>query len=94
MLAGGLGWSHSRTGCGARLAELCGLEVDAYLRAFERVNLIRRWPGKAGKGDAFDLAKARVGAIDLLVSGGAVNANMVIDIQGTLSSLPAELVRT
>ncbi len=31
--------------------------------------------------------------VDLLVSGGAASANMVTDLQGTLSSLPAELVR-
>ena len=32
--------------------------------------------------------------VDLLVSGGAVSANMLTDLQGTLSSLPADLVRT
>ena len=32
--------------------------------------------------------------VDLLVSGGAHDANMVTDLQGTLSSLPGDLVRT
>lgn len=32
--------------------------------------------------------------VDLLVANGAASVNMVTDIQGTLSSLPAELVRT
>jgi len=36
---------------GRRLAELCDLEFDAYLRLFERRNLLQDLPGKAGKGD-------------------------------------------
>ena len=32
--------------------------------------------------------------VDILVSGGGHSVNMLTDLQGTLSSLPAELVRT
>lgn len=43
---------------GKRLAELCGVPFPDFLSAFERLNLHERWPGKAGKGDAFDRAEA------------------------------------
>lgn len=55
--------------CGARLAELCGLELESFLRTFDRVNLVRTFPGKAGKGDAFPIDLARKGAVDLLIFG-------------------------
>ena len=45
--------------CGARLAGLCGIGQDEFLRRFERVNLIDRFPGKASKGDRFPLDEAR-----------------------------------
>lgn len=32
--------------------------------------------------------------VDLLVSGGSADTNMIVDIQGTLAALPGELVRT
>ena len=44
---------------GSRLAALCGLALQDYARTFARVNVLERWPGKAGKGDAFDLPEAR-----------------------------------
>lgn len=44
---------------GRRLAALCGTDLDGFLAAFERVNLIGSHPGKAGKGDSFPLARAR-----------------------------------
>lgn len=50
---------------GARLAALCGLDPDGFQIAFDRVNLIRRFPGKIGKGDAFPLAIARRRALAL-----------------------------
>lgn len=54
---------------GQRLAELCGLDLDVFLRAFERVNLLESYPGKAGngKGDAFPIGSAREKAIDILL---------------------------
>lgn len=52
--------------CGARLAELCGLELPDFLARFDRVNLIKEFPGKAGKGDAFPMAEARANAINVL----------------------------
>jgi len=47
---------------GARLAVLCGLTHAEFLRRFERVNLLDAYPGKTGKGDAFDAAAAREAA--------------------------------
>lgn len=39
---------------GRRLADLCGLSMEAFLDAFERRNLVNEWPGPAdGDGDAF-----------------------------------------
>lgn len=49
---------------GRRLAALCGMDLDGFLAAFERVNLIGSHPGKAaGKGDAFPMARARRAAV-------------------------------
>jgi hypothetical protein len=45
-----------------RLAEMTPTE---YLQKFHRVNLLNRWPGKTGKGDAFPLGAARVAAENL-----------------------------
>lgn len=55
--------------CGARLADLCGLEPDVFLARFRRVNLIQTFPGKAAKGDLFPLDLARAGAVSLLMTG-------------------------
>ena len=62
---------------GRRLAALCGMELDEFLAAFERVNLIRRWPGEAnGKGDAFPMARARRAAV--LRAGAFPGARVVL----------------
>jgi len=46
--------------CGARLARLAGLSgVDELARRHELANLLPRFPGKRGKGDAFPPAEAR-----------------------------------
>jgi uracil-DNA glycosylase len=55
--------------CGARLADLCGLPQDDFLLLFDRENLVRRFPGKAGKGDHFPAHRARAGLVDLLLFG-------------------------
>jgi uracil-DNA glycosylase len=47
---------------GSRLAALCGLDLQDYARTFARANVLERWPGKLGKGDAFDLPTARLRA--------------------------------
>ena len=47
---------------GRRLALLCGMGVGEFLDAFDRVNLLDRWPGRDGKGDHFPLAAARLAA--------------------------------
>jgi uracil-DNA glycosylase len=51
---------------GRRLAALCCLELEELLDRFERVNLLKTFPGKSGKGDAFPLAEARTAAVGLL----------------------------
>lgn len=48
---------------GRRLAALCGVEEADFLEAFDRVNLIPTFPGKAGKGDAFCIEEARRSAL-------------------------------
>lgn len=63
--------------CGARLAEMCGVDLPTFLRTFERVNLVRKHPGKAGKGDAFPMDAARKTAIDLLLFG-KLNRTVVV----------------
>lgn len=68
---------------GARLAGLFRFDEDEFLAAFDRVNLIGRFPGKAGKGDAFPLQIARRRALALsrrfegrtvVLLGGSVSA--------------------
>lgn len=51
---------------GRRLASLCALSLDEFLAAYQRVNLIDRFPGKAGKGDLFPVAEARTAAKAIL----------------------------
>jgi uracil-DNA glycosylase len=51
---------------GRRLADLCGLTLEAFLARFDRVNLLAEWPGSAGaKGDAFPIDEARAAAESL-----------------------------
>ena len=51
---------------GRRLASLCDLAPEAFLAAYDRVNLMDRFPGKLAKGDAFPMAEARPRAEALL----------------------------
>lgn len=55
--------------CGARLADLCGLSVPEFMMLFDRINLIYRFPGKAGKGDHFPIHVARRRAIWMMMQG-------------------------
>lgn len=48
-----------------RLAALSGLERYQFLVMFERRNLLREWPGKNGKGDAFPMDEARRAAAQM-----------------------------
>lgn len=48
-------------GAGSRLAKLCGLTHGEFLSRCRTANLIKGWPGKNGKGDAFPFAVARRG---------------------------------
>jgi len=64
--------------CGDRLAEICGLELDAFHLLFERVNLLNRFPGKAAKGDLFPLDEARYLAGRLLINGDLRDRTVVL----------------
>lgn len=64
--------------CGERLADLCGLDLDAFHLLFDRINLVQRFPGKAGKGDLFPLAEARIEALRLLMGGSTAGRPIVI----------------
>jgi uracil-DNA glycosylase len=52
---------------GARLATLAGVGTsgDDLPPHFDLANLLDKWPGKQGKGDAFDMDAAREAAADL-----------------------------
>lgn len=45
--------------CGRRLSNLLGHDVSRFAR---RVNLLKKFPGKQGKGDAFPMDEARASA--------------------------------
>lgn len=80
---------------GARLAVLCGMDLDEFLVAFDRKNLLPMFPGKSGvKGDAFPLPLARRRALALsrlfegrtiVLLGGNVSVAFSVD--------PAPLLR-
>lgn len=60
---------------GAVLAAMAGLTFDEFRRRFDRVNLLRRWPGREpgqAKGHKFPLAAARHAAARLDVRGRRV----------------------
>ena len=63
--------------CGVRLADLCGIKVPDFMERFDRFNLIEKFPGKSGKGDAFPMEQAYAGAVKLLVTG-ETNGRMVV----------------
>lgn len=47
--------------------ELCGgIGLAEYVRVFERRNLLSRWPGSNGKGDAFPIEEARRAAAGMV----------------------------
>jgi len=54
------------------LAFLCGISIPEYLNTFERINLLRDWPGKQGKGDAFFLDEAKKVADRIQLKGRMV----------------------
>ena len=74
---------------GANLASLLGVPHRELLRLVDVVNLLPRWPGKAGRGDRFPIAEARAAAAMLLAVAPhdrivAVGANVAraLDIDG------------
>lgn len=57
---------------GRRIAALAGLGGVGELRSRARLlNLVRRFPGKAGKGDAFPLVEARAAAAKIRIPRGS-----------------------
>lgn len=53
---------------GRRLADLAGVEHSRLGEVFALVNLLDRWPGKNGRGDAFPMSEARAAAARLDLS--------------------------
>lgn len=51
--------------CCRRIIDLMGISDLDFLRAFDRANLLDRWPGRAGKGDSFPMDDAIDGAVAL-----------------------------
>ena len=52
-----------KTSAAGRLRDIAGLSMGQYLRAFDRINLIREFPGQTScKEDRFPMAKARENA--------------------------------
>lgn len=53
---------------GRRLASLLALDLPEFLAAYDRVNLLARFPGKLSKGDAFPIDRARRRAAAILAA--------------------------
>lgn len=53
---------HPRTSAGGRLAEQMGLTPEDYIRYFQRINLLNKFPGRHKRDDKFPLAKAKAAA--------------------------------
>lgn len=51
---------------GRRLASLMGVPLIDFMIRYDRANLIDRWPGHYGGGDAFPRRQARDGAVTML----------------------------
>lgn len=58
-----------------RLRAFLGVSESAYENAIERCNLLKKYPGSAGKGDKFDMKKARFAASNM--RGALVGASTV-----------------
>jgi uracil-DNA glycosylase len=59
---------------GKRIAKLAGISFDDYIERTQRMNVFDEWPGKKGKGDAWDAkqAKERVEEMWNEIAGGRV----------------------
>lgn len=51
------------------LAQLAGLSLVQFNQKFECINLLKEWPGKQGKGDAFPMDLARAAAARVKLDG-------------------------
>jgi len=67
-----------RVGSSARLAKLAGTTVDGFLSRAETVNVLKAWPGKSGKGDAFPRPAARRGVNEILRSEAFKRSTRVV----------------
>ncbi len=55
--------------CGLKLAALFGMDYEAWLSTFSRLNVFTEWPGKDGKGDRFPMSLARERARSICIEG-------------------------
>lgn len=55
-------YPYSRSSTGGRLVELMGISTHRYLEEFDRVNLLRKFPGRHKNEDKFPTCQARVAA--------------------------------
>lgn len=53
---------------GERLRAVAGLSLREYVAAFDRVNLLASFPGRAAHGDVFPLGRARLAAAEMMAS--------------------------
>ena len=53
---------HPSTRSGRRLVELLGVDNEAYLEQFDRVNLLQKFPGKWARDDRFPMKEAKIAA--------------------------------
>jgi hypothetical protein len=63
---------------GRRLALLCGVPLPAFLNAFERMNLLSKYPGREAKGDRFPIRSARIRAAEIVASGTMLRPRVVL----------------
>lgn len=66
---------------GRILAGLMDISIEEFLDTFDRANLFNKWPGKNGKGDAFDVHKAARNA-HLLVNNNPIFEYKAIIVLG------------
>lgn len=53
-----------------RLADFIGMSLEEFKAGFRTMNVFDGWPGKRGRGDAFDLRTARTAATEIMKAKG------------------------
>lgn len=66
---------------GRVIADLMGISLEEFLETFDRANLFNKFPGKNGKGDAFDARRAKRNA-HLLANNNRIDEYKAIIILG------------